>query len=73
MAHKHKIPDRLARYFKKSRSLLCPSIAARYTLMDALRRRFPLDTMCRVLQVSRSGFYAWQRRLPSKWIRQEGR
>lgn len=41
--------------------------------MDTLRRRFPLGMMCRVLQVSRSGFYAWRRRLPSERSGQEGR
>lgn len=41
--------------------------------MDTLRRRFPLNMMCRVLQVSRSGFYAWRQRPPSERSGQEGR
>ena len=41
--------------------------------MDTLRRRFSLSMMCRVLQVSRSGFMLWRRRPPSKRRRQEGR
>ena len=41
--------------------------------MDTLRRRFPLIMMCRVLQVSRGGFYAWRARAPSARSRREGR
>jgi transposase InsO family protein len=33
--------------------------------MQAHQHEFRLTRMCRVLQVSRSGFYAWQRREPS--------
>lgn len=33
----------------------------KYTFMQAHRREFRVTPMCRVLQVSRSGFYAWQR------------
>jgi putative transposase len=29
-------------------------------------RQFPVDLVCRVLQVSRSGYYAWQQRPPSE-------
>lgn len=36
------------------------------------RRRWPVGTMCRVLKVSRSGFYRWQGRKPSaRQIRRE--
>ena len=34
--------------------------------MRANRAAHPIATMCRVLEVSKSGYYAWQCRLPSK-------
>lgn len=37
----------------------------KYGFMQTHAREFRLAPMCRVLQVSRSGFYAWQRRQPS--------
>ena len=36
-----------------------------YGFMQTHQPEFRLASMCRVLQVSRSGFYAWQRRQPS--------
>jgi len=34
--------------------------------MRPLRAHYPLSLLCRVLEVSRSGYYAWQHRRPSK-------
>jgi len=31
---------------------------------------YPVATMCRVLEVSTSGYYAWRNRLPSKHARE---
>lgn len=36
----------------------------RFTFIQEHRRTWPIDVMCRVLAVSRSGFFAWLRRLP---------
>jgi transposase InsO family protein len=41
--------------------------------MNTLRLTYPLLLLCRVLGVSRSGYYAWFMRPPSKRAREEGR
>lgn len=41
----------------------------RYTFIQEHRLRWPVKVTCRVLRVSRSGFYAWRRRGPSSQAR----
>jgi len=41
--------------------------------MKTLRLKYPLALLCRVLEVSRSGYYAWLTRPPSRRARQEER
>ncbi len=38
----------------------------RYTFIDEHRERWPITIQCEVLEVSRSGFYAWRVREPSE-------
>ena len=37
-----------------------------YGLIDAEKASYPVSRLCRVLKVSRSGYYDWKDRLPSK-------
>ena len=41
--------------------------------MKTLRLQYPTPILCRVLRVSRSGWYAWLKRPPSKRVQEEGR
>jgi len=41
--------------------------------MRTLRLTYPLPILCRVLDVSRSGYYAWLTRKPSRHAQEEGR
>lgn len=38
----------------------------RFAFIDAEKAHFPVDTLCRVLEVSRSGYYAWRLRSRSR-------
>jgi transposase InsO family protein len=37
----------------------------RFALVEAEKANYPVEVLCEVLEVSRSGFYAWKRRSPS--------
>ena len=41
--------------------------------MKEMRRVYPIPLMCRILDASRSGYYAWFKRGPSKRSQEEGR
>jgi len=45
----------------------------RYACIEQHRSEFPVVLMCRVLEVTRSGFYAWRTREPSARARQDQR
>ena len=44
---------------------------SRYHLIDAEKANFPVRVLCRVLGVSRSGYYDWKGRSPSRRSRQD--
>ena len=44
---------------EKGRRVLCQGVKAKYAFMQALLGEFRMTSMCRVLGVQRSGFYAW--------------
>jgi putative transposase len=41
--------------------------------MKTLRLTYPLPLLCRVVETSRSGYYAWLTRSPSRHTQEEGR
>jgi putative transposase len=43
----------------------------KYQFMQQQRPHFALSLMCRVLQVTRSAYYAWLQRVPSAWAQQD--
>ena len=52
---------------KKSRGLLREGgKSMRFALIDAKKAEFPVRTMCRVLEVSESGFFSWKGRPASQ-------
>jgi len=47
---------------KKGRNVLCQAVRVKYAFMAEHHGQFRLSSMCRVLRVQRSGYYAWKSR-----------
>jgi putative transposase len=45
----------------------------KFALVDAEKAQYPIATLCRVLSISRAGFYAWRRRRPSEHAKEDQR
>ena len=50
------------RNLKKSGGVLCQGVAVRYAAVQDLRLHYPLKLACRMLLVSTSGHYSWNKR-----------
>src|SRR5262249_18512424 len=58
---------------KKSCGLLRERKQVRFRCIEAEKANFPIGMMCRLMEVTRSGFYAWRKRPESEWARTEKR
>ena len=57
---------------KKGDGLLRQGERVRFAFIAAEKACFPVALMCRILAVSRAGFYAWRRRPAARRTRQDG-
>jgi transposase len=58
-AENERLHKELAEVSEEGDGVLCQGVAARYAFMKQWRLLFPITVMCRVLGLSRGGFYAW--------------
>ncbi len=45
----------------------------KYARIEELRQHHPVAAMCRILDVSQSGYHAWRQRPPSAWRQETAR
>ncbi|WP_323927984.1 IS3 family transposase [Aeromonas veronii] len=51
---------------KKAAGVLCSGVTAKYAWIVKQQDLYPISVICRVLEVSRAGFYHWRQRPPSQ-------
>lgn len=57
---------------KKAVAFLCQGVIMRYQCIQAEKVHYPVQALCRVLGVARSGYYAWRGRpLSPRWQQNE--
>ncbi|WP_148895792.1 IS3 family transposase [Geothermobacter ehrlichii] len=56
---------------KKGRRVLCQGVAAKYAMITKLRSEYGVPQLCRVLDVSPSGYYSWLKRPDSPRQKEE--
>ena len=60
-----------ARHLKKSHQHLLARSAVKFQFIAEHQQEYPVAAMCRVLEVSVSGYYAWRKREPSLHSRED--
>ena len=58
---------------KKAAAYFAKESLPRYAIMKEMRFRYCIAAMCRIVKVSKSGYYKWLNRKPSKRVLEEGR
>jgi transposase InsO family protein len=59
------------RYIEKGGGVLCGEPAVKYAWIEPHQHLFRISVMCKVLEVSRSGYYEWLERAPSGHSRED--
>ncbi len=55
-------PGRGSGFSKKGGGVLCKTTQVKYAMIKANKNQFPVGMMCRMVSVSRSGYYDWKHR-----------
>ena len=71
---KHELAEaRMERDILKKATAYFAKESPRYAMMKGMRFRYGIGVMSRILGVSKSGYYKWLNRKPSKRVQEEGR